>query len=307
VRVVFFGTPEFAVPSLRALVGEGFDVVAAVTQPDRPQGRSRSQLVPPPVKLAAEAEGVPVLQPERPTDPGFLDRIRELAPDVGVVVAYGHILKRELLQLPRRGMVNVHPSLLPELRGAAPVEWAILNGLEKTGVSIMQLDEGLDSGPVLLQIPHRIDPDQTGGELSAHLAEVGAQALVEALALWERDALRPIPQDSARATYAPKLTRESAHIRWSDPADRVARLIRGLDPKPGAWTQLDGQEIKLFGPQVVEQQGAPGQALKADSRLLIAAGTGAVEVEEVQPAGKPRMRVADWVRGRGVKVGRRFA
>jgi len=307
VRVVFFGTPEFAVPSLRALVGEGFDVRAAVTQPDRPQGRSRSQLIPPPVKLAAEAEGVPVLQPERPTDAGFLDRIRELAPDVGVVVAYGHILKRELLQLPRRGMVNVHPSLLPELRGAAPVEWAILNGLEKTGVSIMQLDEGLDSGPVLLQIPHRIDPDQTGGELSAHLAEVGAQALVEALALWERDALRPIPQDSARATYAPKLTRESAHIRWSEPADRVARLIRGLDPKPGAWTQLDGQEIKLFGPQLVEQRGAPGEVLKADSRLLIAAGSGAVEVEEVQPAGKPRMRVADWVRGRGVKVGQRFA
>ena len=306
-RIVFFGTPEFAVPSLRALVGEGFDVRAAVTQPDRPQGRSRSQLIPPPVKLAAEAEGVPVLQPERPTDAGFLDRIRELAPDVGVVVAYGHILKRELLQLPRRGMVNVHPSLLPELRGAAPVEWAILNGLEKTGVSIMQLDEGLDSGPVLLQIPHRIDPDQTGGELSAHLAEVGAQALVEALALWERDALRPIPQDSARATYAPKLTRESAHIRWSEPADRVARLIRGLDPKPGAWTQLDGQEIKLFGPQLVEQRGAPGEVLKADSRLLIAAGSGAVVVEEVQPAGKPRMRVADWVRGRGVKVGQRFA
>src|SRR3989449_963955 len=141
---------------------------------------------------------------------------------------------------PYTTLFRSHPSLLPELRGAAPVEWAILNGLEKTGVSIMQLDEGLDSGPVLLQIPHRIDPDQTGGELSAHLAEVGAQALVEALALWERDALRPIPQDSARATYAPKLTRESAHIRWSEPADRVARLIRGLDPKPGAWTQLDG-------------------------------------------------------------------
>lgn len=307
-RVVFFGTPEFAVPSLRALVGEGFDVVAAVTPPDRPQGRSRSQLVPPPVKLAAEAEGVPVLQPARPTDAGFLDRIRELAADVGVVVAYGHILKPELLQLPRRGMVNVHPSLLPELRGAAPVEWAILNGLEKTGVSIMQLDEGLDSGPILLQIPHRIDPDQTGGELSAHLAEVGAQALVEALALWERDALRPVPQDAARATYAPKLTRETAHIRWSEPADRVACLIRGLDPKPGAWTQLDGQEIKLFGPpRRVEQRGSPGEVLKADRRLLIAAASGAVEVEEVQPAGKARLRVADWVRGRGVKVGQRFA
>src|SRR5216117_3073610 len=223
-RVAFFGTPEFAVPSLRALVGEGFDVVAVVTQPDAPHGRSRSKLIPPPVKVAADAEDLTVFQPEKPTDGAFLLRLRDLKPDIGVVIAYGHILKPELLQLPRRGMVNVHPSLLPELRGAAPVEWAILTGLEKTGVSIMQLDEGLDSGPILLQIPHRIDPDQTGGELSAHLAEVGAQALVEALALWERDALRPVPQDAARATYAPKLTRETAHIRWSEPADRVACL-----------------------------------------------------------------------------------
>src|SRR6266571_1686197 len=224
-RVVFFGTPEFAVPSLRALLGEGFDVLAAVTQPDRPQGRSRSQVVPPPVKVEAEAEAIPVLQPERPTDRDFLDRLRELAPDVGVVVAYGHILKPELLRLPPRGMVNVHPSLLPELRGAAPVEWAILNGVAKTGVSIMQLDEGLDSGPVLLQIAHTIEPDETGGELAAHLAEIGAQALVEALALWERDALRPVPQDHARASYAPKLTRDTARIRWDDPAERVAREL----------------------------------------------------------------------------------
>src|SRR6266446_5406246 len=290
-RVVFFGTPDFAVPSLRALVGEGFDVVAVVTQPDAPQGRSRSKLIPPPVKVAAEAEDLTIFQPEKPTDGAFLLRLRDLKPDIGVVVAYGHILKPELLQLPRRGMVNVHPSLLPELRGAAPVEWAILNGLEKTGVSIMQLDEGLDSGPILLQIPHRIDPDQTGGELSAHLAEVGAQALVEALALWERDALRPVPQDAARATYAPKLTRALAQIRWSDPAERIARLIRGLDPKPGAWTEVDGHEVTLFGPEATAQQeaGSPGEVLMADGRLLIAAGSGAVAVEEVQPAGKARM------------------
>jgi methionyl-tRNA formyltransferase len=306
VRVVFFGTPEFAVPSLRALLGEGFDVLAAVTQPDRPQGRSRSRAVPPLVKVEALAEGIPVLQPDRPTDPAFLGQLRELAPDVGVVVAYGHILKPELLRLPGRGMVNVHPSLLPELRGAAPVEWAIVNGLAKTGVSIMQLDEGLDSGPVLLQIPHTIEPDETGGELSAHLAEVGAQALVEALALWEQDALRPVAQDHARATYAPKLTRAAAQVRWSDPAERIARLIRGLDPKPGAWTELDGQEIKLFGAQVAGQQGTAGEVLNADGRLLIAAGRGAVEVEEVQPAGKARMPAADWMRGRRIKAGQRL-
>jgi len=324
VRVVFFGTPEFAVPSLEALLGEGFDVLAVVTQPDKPQGRSRSQTVAPPVKVAAVAEGIPVLQPARPTDRAFVDRLRMLAPDVGVVVAYGHILKPELLALPGHGMVNVHPSLLPELRGAAPVEWAILNGLEKTGVTIMRMDEGLDSGPILHQLPHYIEPEVTGGELSEHLAEMGAQALVETLSLLEQNALKPVPQDHARATYAPKLTRDTARIRWSDPADKVARTIRALDPKPGAWTALEtgggrrealtgsrtvagSVEVKLFGARVAEGHGAPGEVLKADSRLLIAAGSGAVEVEEVQPAGKPRMSAADWLRGRGVAAGGRFA
>src|SRR5437899_8156398 len=308
VRVVFFGTPDFAVPSLRALVGEGFDVVAVVTQPDAPQGRSRSKLIPPPVKVAADAEDLLVLQPEKPTDPAFLTQLRELKPDIGVVVAYGHILKPELLALPPRGMVNVHPSLLPGLRGAAPVEWAILSGVAKTGVSIMQLDEGLDSGPVLLQIPHTIEPDETGGELSAHLAEIGAQAPVEALALWEQDALRPVPQDHARATFAPKLTRALAQIRWSDPAERIARLIRGLDPKPGAWTEVDGHEVKLFGPEATARQeaGAPGEVLMADGRLLIAAGSGAVAVEEGHPGGQGRAEVGDWMRGRRIKAGQRF-
>jgi len=306
VRVVFFGTPEFAVPSLEALLGEGFDVVAAVTQPDKAQGRSRSTAVPPPVKTAAEAEDVPVLQPERPSDPAFIERLRALAPDVGVVVAYGHILRRDLLGLPRLGMINLHPSLLPELRGAAPVEWAILNGLKQTGVTIMRMDEGLDSGPILLQIAHDIDPEVTGGELSEHLSEMGAQALVEALALFETNGLVPNPQEQARATYAPKLTRETAHIRWADPAERVARLIRALDPRPGAWTELDGREIKLFGARVAEGRGAPGEVQKTDDALRIATGQGAVQVEEVQPAGKARMAAAAWVRGRGAQAGQRF-
>ncbi len=307
-RVVFFGTPEFAVPSLEALLGEGFDVVAVVTQPDKPQGRSRSTAVPPPVKVAAAAEGedVPVLQPVRPTDPQFLERLRALTPDIGVVVAYGHILKPELLSIPPRGMINVHPSLLPELRGAAPIEWAIINGLEKTGVTIMQLDEGMDTGPILHQLPHRIDADVTAGELSEHLAEMGAQALVEALALLEQDGLKPRPQDSSRATYAPKLTRETARIRWTDPADKVARLIRGLDPKPGAWTELDGREVKLFGARAVEGRGAPGEVHPTDGGFRITTGLGAVELEEVQPAGKSRMPAADWIRGRAVREGQRF-
>jgi methionyl-tRNA formyltransferase len=308
VRVVFFGTPEFAVPSLEALLGEGFDVVAAVTQPDKPQGRSRSTAVAPPVKLAAQAEEVPVLQPARPSDAVFVDRLRALAPDVGVVVAYGHILKPELLALPRHGMVNVHPSLLPALRGAAPVEWAILNGLQQTGVTIMQMEAGLDSGPILLQIPHDIDPDLTGGELSEHLSEMGAQALVEVLALLETNGVKPRPQDHARASYAPKLTRDTARIHWTEPAERVARAIRALDPKPGAWTELDGREVKLFGARVVDGTGAPGEIRATDDGLRIATGARAVAVNEVQPAGKPRMSAADWVRGggRGVRGGQRF-
>jgi len=304
--VVFFGTPEFAVPSLRALVGEGFDVRAVVTRPDQPQGRSRSALVPPPVKVAALAEGLEILQPERPTDPALLARLRQLAPEVGVVVAYGHLLKPELLAIPGRGMVNVHPSLLPALRGAAPVEWAILNGLESTGVSIIQLDAGMDSGPILHQLPHHIDPGTTGGELSEHLAEMGAQALIEGLALWERDGLKLVPQDHERATYAPKLTREMAHIDWTRPAEEIARQILALDPRPGAWTELDGREIKLYEGSSAEGHGTPGEVVQADSRLLIAGGSGVVAVEEVQPAGKDRMTAGDWTRGRGIRVGQRF-
>ncbi|HXV91250.1 MAG TPA: methionyl-tRNA formyltransferase [Gemmatimonadales bacterium] len=314
-RVVFFGTPEFAVPSLGALLGEGFDVLAVVTQPDRPRGRSRSSLTPPPVKVAADADGVPVLQPERPTDADFLTELRALAPDIGVVVAYGHILRPELLALPPRGMVNVHPSLLPELRGAAPVEWAILRGLEKTGVTIMQMEAGMDAGPIIHQIPHRIDPDVSGGELSDHLAEMGAQALVEALAMLEQDALRPVPQDHSRATFAPKLTRELARLDWTKPADVVARFTRGLDPRPGAWTELrdegrgtgDAIEVKMFGGRVVEEHGEPGEVLRVDGELVIAAVRDAVAIAEVQPAGKDRMPAADWVRGRRLAVGQRFA
>ena len=306
-RVVFFGTPDFAVPSLLALLGEGFDVIAAVTQPDRPQGRSRSRPAPPPVKVAALAEGLPLLQPERPTGEPFLRQLRELAPDVGVVVAYGHILKPELLAVPAWGMVNVHPSLLPALRGAAPIEWAILNGLDSTGVTIMQMDAGMDSGPILLQLPTPVPPDETGGELTERLAELGAQALVEALALLAQGGITPLPQDESRASYAPKLTRETARIDWTKPAEVVGRTIRALDPRPGAWAEVGSREVKLFGARTLNAAGSPGEVLAANGQLLIAAGSGAVEVEEVQPAGKPRMAAADWTRGRAVRVGDRFA
>jgi len=249
---------------------------------------------------------VPVLQPLRPTEPEFIAELRRLAPDVGVVVAYGHILKPELLAIPRHGMVNVHPSLLPELRGAAPIEWAIINGLKQTGVTIMQLDAGMDSGPILHQIREDIPPDITSGDLSLHLSEVGAEALVEALALLEQGAISPRPQDHSRATFAPKLTRETARVSWAAPAARVACLIRGLDPRPGAWTELDGLAVKLFGATIAEGRGSPGDVLRAGDELVIAAGEGAVRVDEVQPEGKERMPAAAWARGRGVATGRRF-
>ena len=317
-RVVFFGTPEFAVPSLRALLGEGFDVVAVVTQPDAPQGRSRSKLIPPPVKVAALTEDLTVLQPKKPTDREFLQKLRELEPEIGVVVAYGHILKPELLSLPPRGMLNVHPSLLPGLRGAAPVEWAIIRGHETTGVSIMQLDAGMDSGPVLHQIPHRIDQSVTAGELSAHLAEMGAQALIETLAMLQQSdpPPQPVPQNETRATFAPKLTREIAHIDWTKDARSISGLIRGLDPRPGAWTELKGAELKLFSPKAMEPPfpgtGAPGEILSADTSLVVATGPfkdiagGAVEIFEVQPAGKERMSTQDWLRGARISKGAKF-
>jgi methionyl-tRNA formyltransferase len=309
VRLAFFGTPEFAVPSLLALVEEGFDVAVVITQPDRPHGRSRSTVFPPPVKEAALAEGLPVLQPERPSDPAFLDALRGYAPDLGVVVAYGHILKPALLELPPRGMVNVHGSMLPALRGAAPIAHAILEGLEETGVTIMQMDAGVDTGPILHQVPTPIATDETTGELEVRLAELGALALIEALALIDADALLPRSQEGEQATYAPKITQEMARIRWDEPAARVARQVRALDPKPGAWTELAGKRVKLFGPRAggfPPSSAAPGVVVATEPALLVATGEGALQFLDVQPEGRNRLAAADWIRGRAAGVGDRF-
>lgn len=301
-RVLFFGTPEFAVPSLMALVGEGFDVAAVVTRPDKPTGRHRSKATPSPVKLAALAEEIPVLQPESPSTDDFIARVKDLAPDVAAVVAYGHILPERLVTIPRLGSVNVHASLLPALRGAAPIQRAILNGLTETGVTIMQMDAGMDTGPILHQVSTPILPDETGGELSARLAEMGALALVEALTLVEETGLTPRPQQGP-ATYAPKLTREEERIDWRAGAEDLARRIRAFDPTPGAWTECRGQPIKLFGARAVEGSGQPGVVLAADEVLRVACGAGAAEVSDVQPAGRERMGVRAFVNGRGVRQG----
>jgi methionyl-tRNA formyltransferase len=306
-RIVVFGTPEFAVPSLEALLAERAQVVGVVTQPDKPHGRSRSTLVPPPVKQAALRHGLPVLQPDRPRGDVFLASLRHWQPEIGVVVAYGHILRPEVLSLPSRGMINVHASLLPRYRGAAPINWAIREGDSETGISIMAMGPGMDTGPVLHQTTIPISPTDTAGTLTDKLAALGADTLVEALALMRLGGIAPVPQDEARATYAPKIDRGVTRIGWIGEAEAVSRGIRAFDPQPGAWSTLEGQEIKLFGARAVAGTGAPGQVLALAPTLTVAAGRGAVQIDEVKPAGKTRMPARDWARGRGTDIGRVFA
>ncbi len=308
-KVLFWGTPEFAVPALRALDDEGHEIVAVVTQPDRPAGRGRA-LGTSPVKQVAVREDIPVLQPERAHGAEFEAQIRERAPDVSVVVAYGQILRPEVLAVPRGGSINIHASLLPELRGAAPIAWAIIRGYELTGISIMRMDAGLDSGPILLPEAVPIRPEESAGALARRLSVVGADAIVDSLSALEAGGLTETPQDHSRATYAPKLGRETARLRWTLTADEVARWIRGLDPAPGGWSTLaTGSAIKLFCPTLEEEaSGEPGAVLEADGErgVLVAAGVGAVRVHEVQPAGKRRMSAGEWVRGRGITAGARL-
>jgi methionyl-tRNA formyltransferase len=309
-RVLFWGTPEFATAPLRALIGEGFDVIGVVTQPDKSVGRSRSTLQPSPVKEVAVAEGIPVFQPVKPRgDEEFLAQIAALAPDVSVVVAYGHILPKAIIDLPRLGTLNIHASLLPALRGAAPIQAAIRDGLGETGVTIMQMVPALDAGPMLHTARTPILEDETAGELSLRLSEVGAGALIEALALMELGRARPEAQDDSQATYAAKLTRETARVDWSQQAHEVGQHVRAYDPKPGAWSTLRGAEVKLFGarlaPRGLTQE--PGTVIAIDaSGMLVACGSGAVRITAVQPSGKRRLAPLEWANGRGVAVGDLF-
>ena len=305
-RIVFFGTPEFAVPSLEALIRERQVLAGVVTQPDKPQGRSRSTLVSPPVKRLAEREGIPILQPAKPVGDLFLMSLRRLEPELGVVVAYGHVLRPEVLAVPTHGMINVHASLLPRWRGAAPVQHAILAGDRETGVSIMRVEEGLDTGPVFHRVATPIGPEETAGVLTARLAVLGAAALTTTLALLTSDSIRAEPQDGAAATYASKIEREMARLDWSRDPNTLVRQVRAFDPSPGAWTTQGGYLLKLFGAVASSGQGTPGTVLAADERLLVACGDGAVAFKEVQVGGKNRIPVAAWSRGRGVSVGERF-
>lgn len=302
-KVLFWGTPDFAEPPLRALFGEGFEVVGVVTQPDKPQGRSR-EIIPSPVKQIALDEEITVFQPKNARDPELLEKLKVIKPDISIVVAYGHILPKSIIDLPRLGTLNIHASLLPKLRGAGPIQAAIRQGLTETGVSLMRVVPALDAGPVILQKPTEIFDDETFGELQTRLAELGALTLIEALTLISLGKAEETAQDDSRATYAPKVTRESSRIDWTDSALEVSRLIRASDPKPGAYTKTPKGDLKLFGPKVMDGiKGKPGEVLKTTGELVIACGRDALRISEVQPSGKKRMTAHEWARGRGTKVG----
>jgi methionyl-tRNA formyltransferase len=318
VRILFWGTPDFAVPPLRALLGEGHDVVGVVTQPDKPRGRSRTQLDPSPVKVVALEEGVPVLQPLKPRGDEFMEQVRALAPDISVVVAYGHILPKAVIDLPPHGTLNIHASLLPELRGAAPIQASILQGKPETGVTIMQMVPALDAGDMLHVLRTPIGPETTYGELHDQLAEMGALAIVQALALIEAGVSRPVAQDDALSTYAPKIARHMGRLDFTQPAVQLSRTARAFDPRPGAFAPLNGVDVKLFGARVVgdgtdealdepARASTPGTVRSAgDDGLVVRCGVGAVRFLDVQPSGKPRMTAASWARGRGVMTGDQF-
>ena len=310
-RVVFWGTPEFAAPPLRALLGEGFDVAAVVTQPDKAVGRSRSKLEASPIKQIAIEEGLRVLQPEKARgDEQFLADLREIAPDISIVVAYGQLLSKELIDLPRLGTLNIHASLLPAFRGAAPIQAAILAGLAETGVSIMRMVPKLDAGPVVHQVKTPIADDETGGELALRLSELGALAVIEALALIEVGAAREQPQDEGAATYAAKIDREATRIDWARPATEAARRIRAFDPRPGAFAIHRGADLKVYGARAVEgpATAAPGEILAIEGNgMAVACGHGAVQITSVQPAGKRRLSPQALANGRGIGVGERLS
>jgi methionyl-tRNA formyltransferase len=302
-RIAFLGTPAFAVPSLDALERAGHAVLAVVAQPDRPAGRDR-EIREPATKAWARARRVPVLQPEKVRDGRLAAELSRLAPELLVVVAYGRILGPDLLRLAPHGAVNVHASLLPRHRGAAPVQWAIAAGDRETGVTVMQMDEGLDTGDVLLQRAAPVLPEDDADSLARRLSALGGEALVEALSLLEAGRVVPVPQDGARATLAPVLEKEHGRLDFALPAARLADRIRGFRPWPGAFTLLGGRVLKVHRAEAREGAGlAPGEARPDEAGLVVGCGEGALRLLEVQLEGKRRMLAADFLKGHPVVAG----
>jgi methionyl-tRNA formyltransferase len=299
-RLIFMGTPEFAVPTLKALISHRHYVLAAVTQPDRPKGRGK-KLTAPPVKTLALEHGIEVFQPEEASDDLFCTEIRAKKPDLIVVVAFGQILKKKLLDIPRWGVINVHASLLPNLRGAAPIQWTILNDEPKTGLTVMQMDEGMDTGPILFQEEIQVVKDETAGHLHDRLAVMAGDLMAKSLERMSGNIVPATPQDHTKATYAPKIAKDLSLVDWQEEAAKVSARIRGMDPKPGAYTLCQGHEIKVFGSTVMDRNREglfPGQVLGLrEQSLVIGTGRGTVGVRELQYPGKNRLPAKEFLRG----------
>jgi len=297
------GTPEFAVPSLKALVESGDEVVALVAQPDKPKGRGLKPS-PPPTKVIAEEYGVPVLQPPGIRTEAFLLELAALNPDLICVAAYGKILPKAVLVLPRFGCLNVHASLLPKYRGAAPVNWAIARGEAVTGITIMQMDKGMDTGDILLTREIPIDYDDTGETLTEKLSLAGAELLLQAIAGLKKGYLRPLKQDEAAATYAPMLKKEDGRVDWSKPAGEIRNQIRGMLPWPGAYTFSNGKMLKIYKAEVSEGEGEPGEVLAAGQGILrVMTGEGALDIFELQMEGGKRLDAKAFLSGRKIEPG----
>lgn len=304
-RVIFMGTPDFAVPSLQALLDRGDDICAVFTQPDKPKGRGH-KLQPPPVKELALRHSLPVLQPDTLRDEVVQESIAELEPDAIIVVAYGKLLPSKVLSVPRLGCINVHGSLLPKYRGAAPIQWAVINGEKTAGVTTMFMAEGMDTGDMLLKSETEVGPEETSGELFDRLKLLGAKLLTETLDKLEQGELKAIPQDGTQATLAPLLKKEMSALDWSEPAQRIHDRIRGLNPWPCAAADLDGKRVKLLASQVIEGEGVPGTAYNLDGELAAACGRGMLRITELQADTGKRMSGKDYLLGHPLKEGARF-
>lgn len=305
-RVVFAGTPEIALPSLEAIAASRHKLVAVVTRPDAPAGRGQ-RLQRSPVASWADQHGIEALTPQRPGEPAFLERLRQLAVDCVPVVAYGALVPPAALEVPRYGWVNLHFSLLPAWRGAAPVQHAILRGDDVTGASVFQLEEGLDTGPVFGTLVEPIGPRDTAGDVLWRLARAGAGLLVQVLDAIEDGTARAVPQPSEGVSHAPKITVADAQVRWDEPAFAVDRRVRACTPEPGAWTTFRGERLKLGPVSPVEggPQLRPGDLLVEKTRVLVGTGTDPVALGEVRAAGKRAMPAVDWARGSRIEVGER--
>ena len=301
-RIVFMGTPDFAVPSLQALIDAGHDVCAVYTQPDKPQGRKQI-LTAPPVKTLALEHDIPVFQPNTLKNEDEQARLRELAPEVIIVVAYGKLLPKAVLDIPPHGCINVHGSLLPRWRGAAPIQWAVIAGDEMAGVTTMQMAEGLDTGDMLLTYETKVGEKETAGELFDRLAQSGAELLTQTLV--KLDEITPRPQDDAQSCYAHMLDKQMAVIDWSRSAHEIDCLIRGLNPWPIALTTLSGERLKVFAAEKAAGNGEPGTVLEANPKkgLTVACGEGALKLIEIQMVGGKRMKATDFLRGHVIEVG----